>query len=65
LIAKEDVLQKIKNKLLASGIWTDLYHFDVNRNMLNPEFRRSVWIPNHQGININAMEKICNLIKEA
>lgn len=65
LIAKEDLLQKIKNKLLVSGIWTDLYHFDVNRNMLNPEFKRCVWIPIHQGINISDMEKICKLIKEA
>jgi hypothetical protein len=65
LIANDDILQKIKNNFLASGIWTDIYHFDVNRNILNPEFKRCVWIPIHQGISEVKMEKICKVIRKS
>ena len=65
LVAKEDVLARIKEKLMASGIWTDLYHFDVNRNLLRPQFKRCVWIPVHQGIGRSEMERICSLIRSA
>ncbi len=65
LVAKEEVLVRIKEKLLASEIWTDLYHFDVNRNLLRPQFKRCVWIPVHQGIASTDMERICSLIRSA
>jgi dTDP-4-amino-4,6-dideoxygalactose transaminase len=65
LITREGVQQKIRSKLLASGIWTDFYQFDVNRNLLNPGFKRCVWVPMHQGIDQDNMERICKLIKEA
>ena len=65
LIAEEAVLRRIKDKLGAAGVWTDLYHFDVNRNLLDPLFKRCVWIPVHQGIDASMMEKISSLIKSA
>lgn len=63
LIANEYLLQKIKEKFLKYGIWTDIYHFDVNRNMLNPNFKKCVWVPIHHGISSEKMETICNIIR--
>jgi hypothetical protein len=63
LIADEHVLQKIKAKFLASGIWTDIYHFDINRNILNPNFKKCVWVPIHHGVSREKMDMICKLIR--
>ena len=65
LVTKEEVLIRIREKLLAAEIWTDLYHFDVNRNLLHPQFKKCVWIPIHQGISRTEMERICGLIRGA
>jgi len=65
LIAKEKQLEVIKNKLRSSNIFTDIYHFDVNRNLLNPNFKKCIWIPVHQGISESKMLWICNLISNA
>jgi len=63
LIAKKSFLMKIKNILDAHGYSTNIYHFDVNRNLFNPNFLECVWIPNHQGLSLNDIDKISGLIR--
>lgn len=65
LITEEDKLQRINNGLNSAGFKTGLYHFDVNRNLLNPDFKKSVWVPIHQGLTINDMDRIRKIIQEA
>lgn len=65
LFDKDENLEKMKKKLNANNIVTDIYHFDVNRNLLNPRFRRCLWLPVHQGLSLEDVERICVLVKEA
>jgi dTDP-4-amino-4,6-dideoxygalactose transaminase len=65
LIANQNQITKIREALLSSGVKTDIYHFDVNRNILNPKYVKCVWIPVHQGINEAGMTMICEKIKGA
>ena len=62
-IANEKLLIKIKNKLINSGINTNIYNFDINRNLLNPSFKKCLWLPVHQELSINEIDNISNLIK--
>jgi len=65
LIDKEENLKRMADALLAHNVMTGIYHFDVNRNLLNPNFKKCLWIPVHQGINSENMERICEIIKKA
>ena len=60
----EKDLMRIKKILLDINIHTGVYHFDINRNLLNPKFVKCVWVPVHQGISLDGMARICGLIKE-
>jgi dTDP-4-amino-4,6-dideoxygalactose transaminase len=51
--------------LTAGGIESGVYHFDVNRNMLNPDFRKCVAIPCHQGLSDNDLSMIVEIVKRA
>ena len=44
------------------GVECGVYHFDVNRNMLEPDFKECVPIPCHQGISQKQMESIIDAI---
>lgn len=56
-------LQKMVEKLRGQNVITDIYHFDVNRNLLNPDFQKCLWVPMHQGIDEDTLEMICETIK--
>jgi len=62
--------QEAKNKTLISslrekGIITGLYHFDINRNLLSPNFVQCVWIPCHGGIPDKIFEMITETVVQA
>jgi len=59
----DDKLKRIVSGMRQNGIVTGIYHFDVNRNLLNPKFEKCIWIPVHQGLNEKDMEKMCEIIK--
>lgn len=65
LFAQELVLKRIVKTLLESSIYTGIYHFDVNRSVLNPCFKKCLWIPVHQGLSVTVLERICALIKKS
>ena len=62
LITDEKKLKKMTNSLLENNIHTGIYHFDVNRNLFNPNYEKCIWVPIHQGLNTNKMAKICETI---
>lgn len=63
LFDKEENLKKMVKSLREKNVITGIYHFDVNRNMLNPNFKKCIWIPMHQGLDQDTLELICKTIK--
>lgn len=64
LFGQDDFLQQLKNKLLQKNIATDIYNFDLNQDMSNPDFRNCLWIPIHPGIRKRQRNLIVTAIKE-
>lgn len=65
LVGKEKNLQLMMKRLSSKNVVTGVYHFDVNRNLLAPDFKKCLWMPVHQGINRETLEMICDTIKKA
>jgi hypothetical protein len=55
-------LEMVVSALSVIDVETDIYHFDIQRNMLEPEYRKCVPIPVHQGIDRSRMQEICQAI---
>jgi dTDP-4-amino-4,6-dideoxygalactose transaminase len=55
------VAEALKNKNIESGV----YHFDVNRNVLKPDFKECVIVPCHQGIPEKKILEIVEIIRKA
>lgn len=58
---------EFKNKTLVRAlhdkeIMTGLYHFDMNRNLLEPKFEQCVWIPCHGGISNKDFSNITDTV---
>lgn len=64
LFDDEKKLKIIIERLKQINFITGIYNFDVNRNLLDPSFKKCIWIPIHQGINHEHMNIICETIKK-
>ena len=62
IITDENRLIQIKRALLHKNIFTGIYHFDINRNLFNPFFKKCIWMPVHQGLDPEKMQEICETI---
>ena len=51
LIAEENQQKNILSQLSIIGVETSINYFDVNRDMINPDFVKCICIPVHGGIN--------------
>lgn len=47
------------------GVESELYHFDVNRNMFNPRYAPSLIVPCHQELSEGEMRRICETLVRA
>ncbi|MDD4611362.1 MAG: DegT/DnrJ/EryC1/StrS family aminotransferase, partial [Patescibacteria group bacterium] len=60
--------EKILKTLKDMNIEIGLYHFDINRNMLAPNFVPVIWVPCHSGISdelfFETIDLIAKIIKE-
>ncbi|OGG87251.1 hypothetical protein A3B87_00060 [Candidatus Kuenenbacteria bacterium RIFCSPHIGHO2_02_FULL_39_13] len=56
---KNDYLLKV---LADRKIITGLYNFDFNRNLLEPDFKKCIWIPVHSGISDETFSDMTNLV---
>ncbi len=65
LITDENRLLEIKKVLLQKKISTGIYHFDINRNLFNPIYKKCIWVPVHQGLDPEKMAEICETISSA
>lgn len=59
---KEAKNKEIVDALARRGIMTGIYNFDVNKNMLAPQFTHCVLIPCHSGISNEVFDEIISLI---
>lgn len=65
LFESVDRLEPMVQALRRINVVTGIYHFDVNRNLLNPRFEPCAWIPIHPGLNEERMAMICQSIRDA
>lgn len=65
LFAPRGRLEVVELALRGMGIETGMYHFDVNCNMLEPQFEECVWIPVHPGVTEQVRERITAAVKKA
>lgn len=65
LQAPENKLHEIIALIKKSGFFSDLYHFDINRNLFNPKFTLVAWLPVHQGIENKKIAFLCEEIKNS
>lgn len=65
LIDNEKNLRIMAKRLNERKIITGIYHFDINRNVLDPNFKKCLWVPVHQGIDSDTLEMICYTIKKS
>ena len=61
-LAEEDQLIQIVSILHNLGIRSGIHHFDVNRDMINPDFVKCICIPVHGGINQEFRKKIVEAV---
>ncbi len=60
----ESILMKVDNWLRKRGIYTGIYHFDINRNMFKQNFKKSVPIPIYDSIDKNLLKSFVRKFKE-
>jgi hypothetical protein len=60
----ESVLFKVDSWLKETGIYTGIYHFDINRNMFNPNFKKCVPIPIYASIDKSLLESFVRKFSE-
>lgn len=58
-------LANMIRELATLGIESDLYHFDVNRNMFASHYVPSLIVPCHQGLSETQMRMICDALARA
>jgi dTDP-4-amino-4,6-dideoxygalactose transaminase len=64
LFFEEKICKRIVTLLNENGIESNIYNFDINRNILNPDFKKCVALPCHQGISSAEMDQTVSLVKQ-
>src|SRR3989338_1677585 len=65
LFFDEDRCARVAAMLKRASIESGVYHFDVNRNMLEPDFKLCVPVPCHQGMSEEDVGRVIGIVKEA
>ena len=65
LFLKRRYRDLVVKSLIENDIESGVYHFDINRNILKPDFRKCVPIPCHQGISEDDIGRIIEIVREA
>ncbi len=58
----EEKLKAAQQMLKEKNINADILHFDINRNMLNPHYKKCLAFPCHQEITDKELEYMCEVI---
>ena len=57
-----DKLEVAQGALRGNNIITEILHFDIQRNMLHPDYRKCLAVPCHQNLEKNDLMMICKII---
>lgn len=60
---RREVLERTAVALREFGLDTGVYAFDANRNVFNPNYVPSLWLPVHSGITRDTVERIVEIVK--
>ncbi len=60
-----EMLSAVLDRLRSIRVKSDMYHFDVRRNLLAPDYRLCIPVPVHQNISESFMRTICETIRAA
>ncbi len=58
----EEKLRTAQHMLKEKNIVADILHFDVNRNMLNPRYKKCLAFPCHQYVTDEELHSMCEVI---
>jgi hypothetical protein len=58
-----EMSERVVQKLIELEIESGIYNFDINRNILNPEYKKCIAIPCHQDVSVEQFDKMINIIK--
>ncbi len=64
IYASTDRIAEIVKVIRDSCLYSGTYHFDENRNLLDPRFVTVAWLPIHQEIPADVIEKVSMKIKD-
>jgi len=65
LFFNQRINKKVVSLLRQNGVKSDVYHFDLNRNMLKPDFKECVPLPCHQGMTEDDIYRIIDIVTGA
>lgn len=63
LYGTPDQLSRIVRVIRDGHLYSGMYHFDINRNLLEPRFVKVAWLPIQQDISGAIIEEVCEKIK--
>jgi hypothetical protein len=58
----EKISERAANVLKSKGYETGIYHFDMNRCVFDPSFRKTMLIPCHSGLYGRPLEKMMDIV---
>lgn len=61
----EEKLRAAQDMLKEKNIIADILHFDINRNMLNPHYKKCLAFPCHQYVTDEELNCMCDVIRRA
>ena len=64
IFADEKLLEKIKNHLNQDNILADILHFDVNRNIFNPNYKKCIALPCHHLLDQRHLKTMVEIINQ-
>jgi dTDP-4-amino-4,6-dideoxygalactose transaminase len=64
IFADEKYLEKIKNNLRQKNILADILHFDVNRNIFNPNYQKCLALPCHHLLKTEDLQTMVEIINK-
>ena len=60
-----DKIEQLQKKLLANKVFTEIMHFDINRNIFQPDYQPCLALPCHGHLTKQKLDLIIKLINQA
>ncbi|KKW27877.1 MAG: AtaP4 protein [Candidatus Kaiserbacteria bacterium GW2011_GWB1_52_6] len=60
---EKEMMRRVVKALAAVGVETGIYHFDINRNILAPDYRECVALPCHDGISEKEISRMIDIVR--